>query len=91
MGTVKYPRKKLFWVVTIYGSKQAKALLTAVLPYLVNKKERAERVLALIEYRKSKWNPAKAEKNTRLADDIWLRNQLNELRIRDVKEIQHES
>ena len=75
---------KPFWTTAVSGGKEVSHFLALILPWLINKKERALQVLEVIAYRKRTWNPAKAATAISPADDVWLKGQLDSLRIREV-------
>lgn len=74
------PRFKPIWHASFDSGKRVEAVLSATLPYLITKRERAERTLALIRYwRKARW--AKGQQGgLSPSDDAWLMKQLGDLK-----------
>lgn len=68
------------WKVRTNGQRSAVTLLTAILPYMRTKRERAETVLAIVErrrtQRKTGWGKPVLD-----ADNQWLKDQIESMRI----------
>ena len=66
--------------ITFDHGKRVEAILTAVLPYLIGKRERAEKALAIIRYwRTARWSKGK-QGGLSPGDDAWLNAALGELK-----------
>ena len=67
--------------VAFCGLKRARRFLREIVPYLVGKRSRAEAVLTFIEYRQRTMdNRAAFGPRSKPRDDMWLMQQLDELR-----------
>ena len=71
---------KPVWHVSFDSGKRVEAVLAATLPYLVTKRDRAERTLAVIRYwRKARWTKGR-QGGLSPSDDAWLMQQLGDLK-----------
>ena len=72
-------QNKLVWRVVFNSMKQVVPLLTALVPFLIGKRLRAETVLSLIEERKASRRGFSTSITAK--DEAWLKAQLDGLRI----------
>lgn len=74
------PGRKPVMHITFDGGKRVEAILTAVLPFLIAKRERADRTLTVIRYwRKARWAKGR-QGGLSAGDDAWLMQQLGDLK-----------
>lgn len=72
---------KTCWRVSFDGSKRATAILTAILPWLVGKKEQALIALSVLEHRaKTRGGRHQDAGQVLVEDDQWLMSQLGQWR-----------
>lgn len=72
----KNERCKPLWQLTMRGKKRTERFLFVVLPFLINKKERAELVLSLIKHRRATAYVKGKNGPTDSRNDQWLKSQL---------------
>jgi len=73
-------RHKMAWKVRWHGWGRVEAVLRPVLPYLINKKGRAELMLAMIAHRRTTAVTLGKRGKQGFSDDEWLATQLSELK-----------